>query len=176
MQQIPWNCKGPEGTDWPPWPWAASLRPLPMAQEPCLSSAPACAVLQELPVDPADPGPWADFPASPRTEPQNHRMVGVGRDLCGSSSPTLLPRNCWTWPWAVDWPLGLASHLPHHHKRGWCSGPLLDPGCQQSGLSSSPCAVVRPLPCWEVSPPMASHPFGSSQPLQCPHRKTRWCG
>jgi len=22
------------------------------------------------------------------TESQNHRMVGVGRDLCGSSSPT----------------------------------------------------------------------------------------
>jgi len=25
-----------------------------------------------------------------RTVSQNHRMVGVGRDLCGSSSPTLL--------------------------------------------------------------------------------------
>ena len=24
---------------------------------------------------------------------QNHRMVGVGRDLCGSSSPTLLPKK-----------------------------------------------------------------------------------
>jgi len=24
------------------------------------------------------------------TESQNHRMVGVGRDLCGSSSPTHL--------------------------------------------------------------------------------------
>jgi len=24
------------------------------------------------------------------TESQNHRIVGVGRDLCGSSSPTLL--------------------------------------------------------------------------------------
>jgi len=28
-----------------------------------------------------------------RTESQNHRMVGVGRDLCGSSSPTLLPKQ-----------------------------------------------------------------------------------
>ena len=29
-----------------------------------------------------------------RGEPlQNHRMVGVGRDLCGSSSPTLLPKQ-----------------------------------------------------------------------------------
>jgi len=24
---------------------------------------------------------------------QNHRIVGVGRDLCGSSSPTLLPKH-----------------------------------------------------------------------------------
>ena len=27
------------------------------------------------------------------TESQNNRMVGVGRDLCGSSSPTLLPKQ-----------------------------------------------------------------------------------
>ena len=27
------------------------------------------------------------------TESQKHRMVGVGRDLCGSSSPTLLPKQ-----------------------------------------------------------------------------------
>ena len=27
------------------------------------------------------------------TESQNHRMVGVGRDLCGSSSKTLLPKQ-----------------------------------------------------------------------------------
>ena len=27
------------------------------------------------------------------TESQNHRMVRVGRDLCGSSSPTLLPKQ-----------------------------------------------------------------------------------
>ena len=25
--------------------------------------------------------------------PQNHRMVGVGSDLCGSSSPTLAPKH-----------------------------------------------------------------------------------
>jgi len=30
----------------------------------------------------------ADAPAS-----QNHRIVGVGRDLCGSPSPTLLPKQ-----------------------------------------------------------------------------------
>ena len=27
------------------------------------------------------------------TESHNHRMFGVGRDLCGSSSPTLLPKQ-----------------------------------------------------------------------------------
>jgi len=27
------------------------------------------------------------------TESQNHRMVGIGRDLCGSSSPTPLPKQ-----------------------------------------------------------------------------------
>jgi len=27
------------------------------------------------------------------TESQNHRMFRVGRDLCGSSSPTLLPKQ-----------------------------------------------------------------------------------
>ena len=26
-------------------------------------------------------------------ESQNHRIVGLGRDLCGSSSPTLLPKQ-----------------------------------------------------------------------------------
>ena len=28
-----------------------------------------------------------------RVKSQNHRMVGVGRDLCGSSRPTLLPKQ-----------------------------------------------------------------------------------
>ena len=28
-----------------------------------------------------------------KAESQNHRMVGVGRNLCGSSSPTLLPKQ-----------------------------------------------------------------------------------
>ena len=31
------------------------------------------------------------LPSSPQS--QNHRMVGIGRDLCGSSSPTLLPKQ-----------------------------------------------------------------------------------
>jgi len=34
------------------------------------------------------------LPSSPQvTESQNHRIVGVGRDLCGSSSPTPLPKQ-----------------------------------------------------------------------------------
>ena len=40
-------------------------------------------------------GSWDGHPG-PRwyfTETQNHRIVGVGRDLCGSSSPTLLPKQ-----------------------------------------------------------------------------------
>ena len=32
-------------------------------------------------------------PSHPRSESQNHRIVGVGRDLCGSSGPTLLPKQ-----------------------------------------------------------------------------------
>ena len=31
---------------------------------------------------------WLDIFFSQTTQSQNHRMVGVGRDLCGSSSPT----------------------------------------------------------------------------------------
>jgi len=30
---------------------------------------------------------------NPDPQSQNHRMVGVGRNLCGSSSPTLLPKQ-----------------------------------------------------------------------------------
>jgi len=30
---------------------------------------------------------------TPFTESQNHRIVGVGRDLCGSSSPTPPPKQ-----------------------------------------------------------------------------------
>ena len=44
-------------------------------------------------------GPHSDAPAARlwgrhhHRITQNHRMVGVGRDLCGSSSPTLLPKK-----------------------------------------------------------------------------------
>jgi len=43
-------------------------------------------------------GPGADefcsaFPQEQSQHSQNHRMVGVGGDICGSSSPTLLPKQ-----------------------------------------------------------------------------------
>jgi len=41
-------------------------------------------------LQPEGSGQWLDVQI---TESQNHRMVGVGRDLCGSSSPTLLPKQ-----------------------------------------------------------------------------------
>ena len=33
------------------------------------------------------------YPSALISESQNHRIVGVGRDLCGSSSPTPLPKQ-----------------------------------------------------------------------------------
>jgi len=49
---------------------------------------------QKQPARTGSPLPqWADVRATPAflvTESQNHRMFGVGRDLCGSPSPTLL--------------------------------------------------------------------------------------
>ena len=33
------------------------------------------------------------MPVETKEESQNHRIAGVGRDLCGSSSPTPLPKQ-----------------------------------------------------------------------------------
>ena len=44
----------------------------------------------------SEPKTLPTFPSSTNgfiTESQNHRMLGVGRDLCGSSSPTLPPKQ-----------------------------------------------------------------------------------
>ena len=40
-----------------------------------------------------DSAPLLHSHETPPGVTQNHRMVGVGRDLCGSSSPTLLPKQ-----------------------------------------------------------------------------------
>ena len=63
----------------------------------CVCSCP-CWLENLLPGGGRGRGPTADVSSSnPEnaafTESQNHRMVGVGRDLCGSSSPTLLPKQ-----------------------------------------------------------------------------------
>jgi len=48
------------------------------------------------------------------TESQNHRIVGVGRDLCGSSSPTPLPKHGLLQQAAQE----LVQAGPEHLKRG----------------------------------------------------------
>jgi len=53
-------------------------------------------------------------PAVPAvTESQNHRMVGVGRDLCWSSSPTLLPKQGHLQQAAQDLPQGHTFPCQH---------------------------------------------------------------
>ena len=72
--------------------WKKALEPRPMA-DPALSLPPA-----HYPSPVGSCFPWWDEPGAGPLIPkssrklwsQNHRMVGVGRDLCGSSSPTLL--------------------------------------------------------------------------------------
>jgi len=41
----------------------------------------------------ASPGGWGTTGQVEHQKSQNHRIVGVGRDLCGSSSPTPLPKQ-----------------------------------------------------------------------------------
>ena len=74
---------------------------------PCLNSLPlpvaergrgACACPGEFPFSPTGaPSPDASLARPRRHRPpaisQNHRMFGVGRDLCGSSGPTPLPKQ-----------------------------------------------------------------------------------
>jgi len=43
--------------------------------------------------EPVGVGPEEGHENGLRAGTQNHRMAGVGRDLCGSSSPTLLPKQ-----------------------------------------------------------------------------------
>jgi len=53
--------------------------------------------LRDVSTHRSDPGAPPGTPTQPLkppvTESQNHRIVGVGRDLCGSSSPTPLPKQ-----------------------------------------------------------------------------------
>ena len=74
------------------------------------------------------------------TESQNHRMVGLGRDFCGSPSPTLLPKQGHLQQAAQDLVQAGLEYLEIHEKwagptillwgRGWAvasQGPFLYP-------------------------------------------------
>ena len=94
---------------------ASETTPRQVQQWPCLVSRGAC---------PSPPCPFlstcsvARNGKKPRqvTESQNHRIVGVGRDLCGSSSPTLLLKQGQVLPLhatpASDFILSLRDALP----------------------------------------------------------------
>jgi len=51
------------------------------------------------------------------TESQNHGMFGVGRDLCGSSSPTLLPKKGHLQQAAQDLVQGI--HTAIYNSKSW---------------------------------------------------------
>jgi len=70
------------------WPGAGVLAPacamgLPVGSEPRRARA----------EESSPPAARRSGGAAEVTESQNHRIVGVGRDLCGSSSPTPLPKQ-----------------------------------------------------------------------------------
>ena len=75
---------------------------------------------------------WA---AAEITESQNHRIVGVGRDLCGSSSPTLLPKQGHLQQAAQDLVQARCRAVPRHTEG-------LSPRC-----FPQPSVLPRPSPC-----------------------------
>ena len=76
------GCRCPWGSqDGGPWRSRCSRS----FSEPWGDAAPRSARLRERSSLQPEPRAWGSW-----KESQNHRMVGVGRDLCGSSSPTLL--------------------------------------------------------------------------------------
>ena len=103
---------------------------------------------------------------------QNHRTVGVGRDLCGSSSPTRLPKQGHLEQAAEDLVQAGLEYL--QRKRLWSGGfalphailmqsgdcwPLLTQGCI-AGLLSFYCSPGPPiLPCQAVFQPVGLQPF-----------------
>ena len=78
--QNVWGCKGPLEVIWPYHP--------PQARPPRAGSP----GLHNLPRQPVPELSHSDLSYF-FTEPQNHRMLGVGRDFWRSSSPTLLPKQ-----------------------------------------------------------------------------------
>jgi len=55
---------------------------------------------------------------------QNHRMVGVGRDLCGSSSPTPLPRQGHLGQVAQDLVQAVFEYLQRRGVHNLCGQPV----------------------------------------------------
>jgi len=85
---------------------------------------------------------------------QNHSMVGVGRDLCGSSSPTPLPKQVHLQQAAQDF-VPAQGH------------PLVFKVKENLGCSRSPGRtwVFWPMGSWK-DPPLPPTPQGSEFPEQ----------
>jgi len=87
------------------WPANVPVNKYPSPQGPSIVLTEASAVFSSPPNDcsttsslencpsaqPTSPSAWLSWCTLPGTISQNHRMFGVGRDLCGSPSPTPCP-------------------------------------------------------------------------------------
>jgi len=100
------------------------------------------------------------------TESQNHRVVGVGRDLCGSSSPTLLPKHlqagC-TGPCPGGAGISPEKETPHPPWAAWARAPAPSEGRSSSsgsaGASSAPVCAHCPMSCrWAPLERVWPHP------------------
>ena len=78
------------------------------------------------------------------TESQNHRMVGVVRDLCGSSSPTLLPKQGHPQQAAQDLVQAGLEYLQRRRLHSLPGHPV--PGLHHPQISARRRAELRPRP------------------------------
>ena len=92
------------------------------------------------------------------TESQNHRTVGAGRDLCGSSSPTLLLKQ---------------GHLQQAALSLCCAlAPGHAAGLQPEAGSAGPAAVPRSVPRPWASPAQLHPTARACGSPGCPQRRT----
>ena len=75
---------------------------------------------------------------------QNHRMLGIGRDLCGSSSPTLLPKQGHLQQAAEDLVQADLEYLQRRRLHNLPGQPVPVP-------RFGPLTTRRTLRCWSVS-------------------------
>jgi len=99
-----WITSSKCGTDWGLW------------QETRCTYIPGSRIMRHV-------GHSATTPLAGMRSSQNHRMVGVGRDLCGSSSPTLLPKQ--EAPAIALQVLAATQAKGKCCKRAYCNTPLL---------------------------------------------------